>query len=510
MNKRSSTKKGKKVSIRQSKSRRKVSRRQNKSRRKVSIRQRSKMRKKSSKLSIKRSNDGVNLKSLLGLAALSIPIVTPSPVATSGACLLNTKVGENVLCPIYNYGDEFKKTSIDDIKLFDIHNLEGGFEIPSGERNFNEENVINYLDNYKSSCKSGSCKELREMMKVIYDTKHITFNDFLHTTHKTVQLFEKTVKDKFATVIGRDEKDYYEFVDRKSNFWVGKMVYNLLDRKPTEVYEGYDSKMPKDTPKPKHKNILYSDDMVYSALQLPEKIENIIKNVDIEDNLYIILPFISSRGIKNLDKSLVYTLKGTKIKVTLFVGEIIQTSNEMPIIGENTHQRERIVFDHKLGDFLSTPYRKYMYGMCPDSYEDKDSDLYSAPYYNEEPLHKSDKKSKMWGEEFKKYKEKQTESREKYKINILNSVPVPYKEPEIIIPSKDLKKLAYSLTDDVKLSRRQGKNIIEKINKDCEKNKTYQSYITDFTGTTCGCETFVEDEETTIEPPKNFKLYTVS
>jgi hypothetical protein len=452
-----------------------------------------------------RYKDGVNFKKL-GLAALSL---TPTAKARD-MCTLETLEGKNTFCPTYNYGDEIRvdDVRIDDMSRYNIHDLKGGFEIPAGERTFNEENVVRYLDNFKSTCSSGSCADKRDMMKIIYDTKRISFNDFLYTTYKTVQLFERIVKDDFAFLTQHDESDYNRFHSRKSNIWVGKMVYNLLDKNPTEViYDKlsvYDTETLKD--RPKYKNILYSDDMVYSGEQLPHYIDGIVARFDIEENLYLILPFISSRGIENIDWKL--GLRGLSFKITVFVGEIIQSSNEAtwPDSPTKHFQRDRIVFDHKLADSLSTPYWKYNFGTCPDVYRDNEAkilggnsgDTEYVPILSLETEHK------------KQFFERSRKARKKHRINILNPVYVPYKDPEIVIPVSELKRIASGLTEDVKSERRQGKEIIEKINRDCKENKTYQSYLTDFSGTTCGCETFVDEVDKPVYVPKLFKLYVVN
>lgn len=408
--------------------------------------------KKRSKSKNKSKYDGVSAKKILATAALlSLPYYTfdlDKKDYEIIPTLKNIYEPDKVLyyldepvymSKIYDYDLDYNYIHINNILNFP--ELMTSFPIPKSKISFDVKKIKKYFEEYECSCKSK-----KEIMNLIYDTYYISFEDLLYTTNKTVNLLNKTIKTEF---------DIYLLNEKSSDFWMSKMVYNLLDKKPNVI-----NKIT-----PYTKNILIIDDMIYSGNQKVIDIKDILEQTNNIENIYIMFPFASSRGILNLKRSLENYLSIKGINLYIFVGEIIDSN----INKINNDTRDRIIFDHKIADSISIPTELYEFGNCKNN---------------------------------------------KY-IDIIKNffIQPPYKHSYKFISSKKIKPLALSFKTDVKKDRRQGKKIIKKIIKEC-KDKSIYDYILSIINEKCGSciiDDFQVDKKNKKKyfDSKRFKVYTL-
>ena len=208
------------------------------------------------------------------------------------------------------------------------------------------------IDNYKTTLRTAGLNEdyINIFERVLDNTTHVTFNELIVSIKHCIHTFETKIGDKpfdlYIPIISETIP-----VENKSNYWISKIFYLLLNKKPENIYTTLDEL------KQAKYDILMCDDAIYSGRQM----YGIFYNYTIEqhgDHLFHILcPFMSEESIRLLNplshfkKELYYhitfcSLESLLPKDYFFAKEVMSIGHAYPIY-----------FDHRVADNASSlPY----------------------------------------------------------------------------------------------------------------------------------------------------------
>jgi hypothetical protein len=229
---------------------------------------------------------------------------------------------------------------------------------------FNEHNKKLFLEN--------TAEDVRNIMERFLDiTIHISYESFI-----------KKIKDNLIQVLKNNYEshnkifvyiNYYEI--NKSNYWIYRYIeYFLKDLKiSVKIIDTLDEEEVKN-----NDIILFTDDCIYSGLQMSGVIYNIKNTNNKEVKIILFVPYISKYGLNNIKKSYNENTSLNKCKFIISDHEIIKPLKHFLSEDDinklfyyyNEHydrasKRYAIYFDHKLGDTLST-FPKIYNGLVPN------------------------------------------------------------------------------------------------------------------------------------------------
>jgi len=213
--------------------------------------------------------------------------------------------------------------------------------------------------------------------KIIYNTDHISFEKFLTRINKLIK--------ELLSKLDKDIRVIYCFlsynlftVKEKSNYWIYLYVINYIkkltnDNIKVELVEKFDL-LPEN-----NANVILIDDCIYSGSQMSLTIEDIYINNKKNINFYLLVPYISNKGLKLIEdafhRKLSLTINNCKLLTfnnTYYIKSInaYLTPEEIFKIGSfydkivNFNNKYMIYFDHKLADPVSTITHFYL-GIVP-------------------------------------------------------------------------------------------------------------------------------------------------
>ena len=190
---------------------------------------------------------------------------------------------------------------------------------------------------------------IKETVKYILEnTQHVSFNDLIKYLIDCVAEFEKKIRNEpFVLFIPANKRIDFR---QKSNYWISKIVYHILKRKPSNIITDIDSDI-------SVKNILICDDCVLSGSQMELLINEKIKFRNVNVSIHLLAPVISKvakEKLSKLDNKIMYY---NKIEDNLEEYK----KNENVLLDDFVEGKKmRIYFDHKIPDNMSTFYYLYL------------------------------------------------------------------------------------------------------------------------------------------------------
>jgi hypothetical protein len=151
------------------------------------------------------------------------------------------------------------------------------------------------MDEYKRILtKEGADEEVIKIFEgIIKVTRHVSFDQLIASIKKVIEQFERDIKDEefdlYIPII--DDKP----VEQKSNFWISKIFYLLMNKKPNKIFTNpaeYESNI---------SNIVMCDDAIYSGTQMARTLGYTADKLK-DKKINLLCPFISNMGI-NVIKS---------------------------------------------------------------------------------------------------------------------------------------------------------------------------------------------------------------
>jgi hypothetical protein len=209
------------------------------------------------------------------------------------------------------------------------------------------------LEEYKQILQTNNFddREIALFEEILRKTTHISFNDLLKLLKKCIEAFEKENGDKpyILYLINPGELQLVkEEVINKSNYWIAKIVYLLLNKKPTHICLNKD-----DINKFGINNILICDDAVYTGTQLNNNILKFKRNNDFRQSckINLICTAMSSESFFDFNRYIkVFTNLIFKSSKELFIDNM-DIFLEMNIGKESSYP---IYFDHRVADYYSS------------------------------------------------------------------------------------------------------------------------------------------------------------
>lgn len=232
------------------------------------------------------------------------------------------------------------KINYNDSILNDILNY--NIPIPRYSYPLNNDKISKLIKTYIDKCDG---KTALLVQRLIYNTKHITFEKFIESLIISINKFENDIQNN----------DFIMYVPNgystKSNFWISAMVYNLLNKKPIDVVN-YLSNDHND------KHILLCDDGIYSGTQMSEILFSIYKFTE-NNKVNLIIPYITTDGLKYIND---------RFRVNIYYNVLmngvkdILSNDEYNLIKQIIVSNKNVstyYFDHKLPDDYSTLHFLY-------------------------------------------------------------------------------------------------------------------------------------------------------
>jgi len=313
----------------------------------------------------------------------------------SNRCVLKSgAIGKKLLASLIidnsknKFIDKPKNKPIDKPALSDL--LENTFKYYPLDHSFDEDAVKKFLKECDPSVKS-----IAE--KIIINTDHISFEQLLTRINKIIK--ELFIKIKNSNVLFIYIGNKIINIKNKSNYWLYLYISNYIKFKSNNsikiILTANLNKIQQD-----NANIILIDDCIYTGLQMSTTINNISYNIKNKLNFYIVVPYISQKGMDKIKQQ----FKNSHINnCTLNFFEntyIIKSINSVLTPQEinkiqmfylffiSFNNKYLIYFDHKIADIVSTIIAFYM-GIvpCNDNY-----DIYK--YYNGKITIPKDKLSK--------------------------------------------------------------------------------------------------------------------
>jgi hypothetical protein len=260
--------------------------------------------------------------------------------------------------------------------------LKGGTFI---NRNFLEEDFyiplktyplnINKIPEYKDTLtKNGVPQDQITLFeKILRLTTHVTFNDLIRALKICISNFESNIGDR-PFILYIMAPDGYSDITYKSNYWIAKIIYILLNRKPTKIITRRNNLSDTDI-----EDILTCDDSMYSGTQMIENLEKMFNNLQSNDNLenrklHIICPLMSHLSTQSLLEVLQINLPSTEKYKRFFIYsqiyfhslEELLTSEEYNMFENDMRSGEAyaypIYLDHRVADNVSSLPFLYILG----------------------------------------------------------------------------------------------------------------------------------------------------
>lgn len=244
--------------------------------------------------------------------------------------------------------------------------------IPKFTFPFDNDNIDSFIHLVKMTCEPKN--ELEHTIRYIFDnTIHITFNDFIKYLVMCVQDFVKNIKktnDKFMLYI--PQIDFYHF-DQKSNYWVSKIVYHILEELKT-----YPIKITNSKDDLIYKNILICDDGIFTGEQMTKIVNDPIFK---EKIFHIVSPVISDRAKNKINEGNKNNIINFYNKKDIFSSKE-HIKYEYAKLDDIEKNKFKIYFDHKIPDNNSTFF--YLYTNNPVKYLSVDKKrCLNKVYYND-------------------------------------------------------------------------------------------------------------------------------
>jgi hypothetical protein len=231
--------------------------------------------------------------------------------------------------------------------------------------------IDNYLKNIPDDIKL-------IITKILNNTKHISFNEFIENIKICIDKFENNINGSDFILYIHNPTKHMDVIEKKSNYWVSQIVYSLLRKKPLKIIN--------DINDINHNHILICDDCIYSGTQMNQQLFEIkgnlpLKNIKSDIKLHLICPFICQGGFEllfknqNINEKNIY-INSSKIqyfkwKTILYTNNIIMkllnilTKDEFEKIHINVfsgYNVAPIYFDHRIADDFSTLTNFYQLG----------------------------------------------------------------------------------------------------------------------------------------------------
>jgi hypothetical protein len=224
----------------------------------------------------------------------------------------------------------------------------------------NENSTIKKLENLKKN----SILEIID--EIIINTTHINFSTFIKELNFCIKEFEdfvsKSLTQKFNSFIlyipNPPDSATNSFtktnIEKKSNYWVSQIVYNMLKEKPTEII--FDNNEFKKSEK--ELNIILCDDGVFTGMQFYETIYNLRQKYTDKLNLHLIIPYMSEIGRDNILQHTRITFVHSKTPPSIY----FYTTQNIKSFGFPSYKtplsspgnKYLFYFDHKLPDSITT------------------------------------------------------------------------------------------------------------------------------------------------------------
>lgn len=238
---------------------------------------------------------------------------------------------------------------------------------------------------------AASDESVRHTVKKIFEvTKHVSYEEYITILNKNIRQIliekDKYLKGNTMKVYIPDNIDFQKTA-KKSNIWIMQYVINFIQKQDPSINIEILNKdviylQENDT-------IFIIDDCIYSGYQLSGIIKQIRNANNVKVNVYLLVSFSSSKGIRNIRDSLLSnrTMKATSRIITPRYMKTIQpiieyiTSPDLEELFDfyNIELTDTylypIYFDHKLADNVSTLTEIYS-GLVPNKYNKAIIDLY--------------------------------------------------------------------------------------------------------------------------------------
>lgn len=223
--------------------------------------------------------------------------------------------------------------------------------------------------------------------KIIKNTFHVSFEDFLMSFKRTIKLLENYIKMSKMSMKDKKTRNrgIYVFVDKlnknymeKSNYWLYKLFKSLCVNFEINTISSFtdESLKPNDF-------VLLIDDCIYSGHQMSNTItfnSMVFTENKLKLNICVLVPFITEIGKLTIERAMRLNTTLDQCSFKLFYSKIISestndilTEDEIKIINEYYNKYENfmskylIYFDHKLADEVSTIPLFYS-GLVPNNH----------------------------------------------------------------------------------------------------------------------------------------------
>jgi len=223
--------------------------------------------------------------------------------------------------------------------------------------------------------------------KIIKNTLHISFEDFLMSFKRTIKLLENYIKTSKMSMKDKKSRNrpIFIFVDKlnknymeKSNYWLYKLFKLFCVNFEINTISSFtdESLKPNDF-------VLLIDDCIYSGHQMSNTItfnSMIFTENKLKLNICVLVPFITEIGKLTIERAMRLNTTLDQCSFKLFYSKIISESTsdilkeeEIKLINnyynkyENFGGKYLIYFDHKLADEVSTIPLFYS-GLVPNNH----------------------------------------------------------------------------------------------------------------------------------------------
>jgi hypothetical protein len=228
--------------------------------------------------------------------------------------------------------------------------------------------LVTELKKFLKHNENSTIKELEKLKKnlilkvideIIKNTTHINFSTFIKELNLCVKEFEKKSLRAFSLYIPNPHDSATNSftktdIEKKSNYWVSQIVYNMLKQKPNEIiFDNNEFKKSEG-----ELNIILCDDGVFTGMQFYETIYNLREKYTDKLNLHLIIPYMSEIGRDNILKHTRFTVGHSKIPPSIYfyttqnIKSFRFPSYETSL--SSPGNKYLFYFDHKLPDSITT------------------------------------------------------------------------------------------------------------------------------------------------------------